>query len=97
MSTPCKHPAAPATNTQSPHLDTLPSLPAHSFPLPYPRSGFCRHQVPGFGPWHRAYLRQFELALLDSARVAASQFRDQDLRKQYEAVAETIRIPYWDW
>jgi hypothetical protein len=60
-------------------------------------SGFCRHQVPGFGPWHRAYLRQFELALLDSARAAAAQFLDDDLRSRYEAEAEKIRLCYWDW
>lgn len=59
--------------------------------------GFCRHQVPGFGPWHRAYLRQFELALLDSARAAAAQFRDDNLRSQYEAEAEKLRLCYWDW
>lgn len=62
-----------------------------------PNSGFCRHQVPGFGPWHRAYLRQFELALLDSAKVAASAFTDEALRTQFTAVAEAIRLPYYDW
>lgn len=46
-----------------------------------PTSGFCRHQVPGFGPWHRAYLRQFELALLDAARTAASAITDRKLRR----------------
>jgi hypothetical protein len=53
--------------------------------------------VPGFGPWHRAYLRQFELALQDAARTAAGAFSDRKLRRQFEGVAETIRLPYWDW
>lgn len=59
--------------------------------------GFCRHQVPGFGPWHRAYMRQFELALIQAARTAAAAFQDDELRAQYAQVAETIRLPYWDW
>lgn len=63
----------------------------------WPCRGFCRHQVPGFGPWHRAYLRQFELALIQAARTAASMFEDSDLRSQYTSLAETIRLPYWDW
>jgi len=60
-------------------------------------SGFCRHQVPGFGPWHRAYLRQFELGLIESAKEAAANFQDRTLRSQFEDLAETIRLPYWDW
>jgi hypothetical protein len=89
--------ALASTLPHTPALSSFPPSQNPPKPSPQNRSGFCRHQVPGFGPWHRAYLRQFELALIDAARIAASNFQSATLRRQYEQMAEAIRLPFWDW
>eukprot|EP00775_Hariotina_reticulata_P009193 gene9193-9359_t len=59
--------------------------------------GFCRHAQADFGPWHRPYVAAFELGLQAAATRAAARFATQQLRDQYLAVAQQIRLPYFDW
>jgi hypothetical protein len=37
------------------------------------RSGFCKHRGPDFGPWHRAYMRMFEDALIKACHSVAGE------------------------
>jgi hypothetical protein len=30
--------------------------------------GFCKHRQPAFGPWHRAYMKMYENALIEVRR-----------------------------
>lgn len=42
-------------------------------------------------------MTQFERALIEAAKEAAGNFKDSELRRECERIAETIRLPYWDW
>ncbi|KAI9840552.1 MAG: hypothetical protein M1837_001532 [Sclerophora amabilis] len=58
--------------------------------------GYCTHGSIIFPPWHRPYLALYEQALTNHAKTIAATF-PQDKRARYQAAANTLRIPYWDW
>ena len=62
----------------------------------YHDRGFCKHRGPDFGPWHRAYMKMFEDALIKACYAVAERFTDSRVRDEYMGVAETCRLPYWD-
>lgn len=35
--------------------------------------GFCKHRGPDFGPWHRAYMKMFEDALIKACYTVAGE------------------------
>ncbi|KAF2197120.1 Di-copper centre-containing protein [Delitschia confertaspora ATCC 74209] len=59
-------------------------------------SGFCTHNSIRFLTWHRPYLALFESALHAHVKAAAKEIKSPD-REKYVAVADTFRMPYWDW
>lgn len=58
--------------------------------------GYCTHSSAIFTTWHRPYLVLLEQLLCDQARSIAEQFQGDDAER-YQAAAEEVRIPYWDW
>jgi tyrosinase len=61
-----------------------------------PGRGYCTHSSSIFTTWHRPYLLLLEQLLCDQARLIAQQFQGDDAAR-YQAAAEEVRIPYWDW
>lgn len=60
---------------------------------------WCAHGIPSFRPWHRAYVRLFEINL---CRVATSEavtqhYRGHPHEKEYAAAAKALRMPYVLW
>jgi hypothetical protein len=44
-------------------------------------SGFCKHRSTDFGPWHRAYMKMFEDALIKTCQdVAGEQSQKQKVK-----------------
>jgi tyrosinase len=66
------------------------------FVPPNPSRGYCTHSSAIFTTWHRPYLVLLEQLLCDQARTIAQQFQGDDAAR-YQAAAEEVRIPYWDW
>ncbi|KAF2019200.1 Di-copper centre-containing protein [Aaosphaeria arxii CBS 175.79] len=62
-----------------------------------PDFGYCPHGSNLFGPWHRPYLSIFEQVLSQKAVEVAAEFEDEATKARYQAIAETLRLPYWDW
>ncbi|KAI9827269.1 MAG: hypothetical protein M1832_005407 [Thelocarpon impressellum] len=62
---------------------------------PY-EAGYCTHGSIIFPTWHRPYLSLFEQIIWDHAQEIALDY-PEDQRQRYQAAAETLRIPYWDW
>ncbi|KAK3316253.1 hypothetical protein B0H66DRAFT_576217 [Apodospora peruviana] len=60
------------------------------------RSGYCPHGELLFSTWHRPFVALFEQALVSHAVEIASRY-PSSLRAIYQAAAETLRQPYWDW
>lgn len=58
--------------------------------------GYCTHSSAIFTTWHRPYLMLLEQQLCDQARSIAQQFQGDDAAR-YQAAAEEVRLPYWDW
>ena len=58
--------------------------------------GYCTHSSAIFTTWHRPYLLLLEQLLCDQARTIAEQFQGDDAAR-YQAAAEEVRLPYWDW
>lgn len=58
--------------------------------------GYCTHSSAIFTTWHRPYLLLLEQLLCDQARSIAQQFQGDDAER-YQAAAEDVRLPYWDW
>ena len=61
-----------------------------------PNRGYCTHSSSIFTTWHRPYLLLLEQLLCDQARSIAQQFQGDDAQR-YQAAAEEVRLPYWDW
>ena len=61
-----------------------------------PNRGYCTHSSAIFTTWHRPYLVLLEQLLCDQARSIAEQFQGYDAGR-WQAAAEEVRIPYWDW
>lgn len=61
-----------------------------------PNRGYCTHSSSIFTTWHRPYLMLLEQMLCDQARSIAQQFQGGDASR-YQAAAEEVRLPYWDW
>jgi tyrosinase len=61
-----------------------------------PDRGYCTHSSAIFTTWHRPYLVLLEQLLCDQARSIAQQFQGVDAAR-YQAAAEEVRLPYWDW
>jgi tyrosinase len=66
------------------------------FVPPNPGRGYCTHSSAIFTTWHRPYLVLLEQQVCDQARSIAQQFQGDDAAR-YQAAAEEVRIPYWDW
>jgi Common central domain of tyrosinase len=58
--------------------------------------GYCTHSSSIFTTWHRPYLVLLEQLLCEQARSIAQQFQGDDAAR-YQAAAEEVRLPYWDW
>lgn len=74
----------------------------HGMSWPYngvnaPSDGFCKHRSSDFGPWHRAYMKMFEDALIKTCQDVAERIEDRSVRRQYTSLASSCRLPYWDW
>ncbi|ERF69584.1 hypothetical protein EPUS_01914 [Endocarpon pusillum Z07020] len=61
-----------------------------------PNRGYCTHSSALFTTWHRPYLVLLEQMLCDQARSIAQQFQGYDAGR-WQAAAEEVRLPYWDW
>ena len=61
-----------------------------------PGRGYCSHASSIFTTWHRPYLALVEQLLCTQARAIAQQFTGADAAR-YQAAAEEVRLPYWDW
>ncbi|KAL6707713.1 hypothetical protein ACN47E_003834 [Coniothyrium glycines] len=59
--------------------------------------GYCPHTSSMFGPWHRPYLALFEQVLHDRAVDVANEYPAGEARTRALAVANRVRLPYWDW
>ncbi|KAK3350005.1 hypothetical protein B0T25DRAFT_611078 [Lasiosphaeria hispida] len=63
-------------------------------------TGYCPHnlllQELLFSTWHRAYVALFEQTLVSHALRIASQYPSSS-SPAYQAAAQTLRQPYWDW
>ena len=59
--------------------------------------GYCPHVSNLFGTWHRPYLALFEQVLQKKAVEIADEFPEGDSKKKYQAAAQRLRMPYWDW
>ncbi|KAK6337344.1 hypothetical protein TWF730_002747 [Orbilia blumenaviensis] len=58
--------------------------------------GYCTHHSVIFLSWHRPFLLLLEQTLYRKAREIASRFSG-GARTRYQAAAEGVRLPYWDW
>ena len=58
--------------------------------------GYCTHGTPLFSYWHRPYVLLMEQQIQAAAVLIASQFRDSN-RARYQAAADQLRLPYYDW
>ncbi|KAK6530954.1 hypothetical protein TWF281_007784 [Arthrobotrys megalospora] len=58
--------------------------------------GYCTHHSVIFLSWHRPFLLLLEQTIYRKAREIAGRFSG-DARTRYQAAAEGIRLPYWDW
>ncbi|KAJ4361450.1 hypothetical protein N0V95_001867 [Ascochyta clinopodiicola] len=59
--------------------------------------GYCPHVSNMFGPWHRPYLALFEQVLHDRAVEIAKEYPTGEARAKAMAIADKVRLPYWDW
>lgn len=59
--------------------------------------GYCPHVSNVFLTWHRPYLALFEQVLQWNAVEIAKEYPAGDAQKSALALAERIRLPYWDW
>ncbi|PVI01667.1 Di-copper centre-containing protein [Periconia macrospinosa] len=59
--------------------------------------GYCPHNTNLFISWHRPYLALFEQILHDRAVDIANEYPAGEARDNARKVADTIRLPYWDW
>uniref|UniRef100_A0A383V433 Tyrosinase copper-binding domain-containing protein n=1 Tax=Tetradesmus obliquus TaxID=3088 RepID=A0A383V433_TETOB len=57
-------------------------------------AGYCPHSHPLFAAWHRPYLSQFEMALVNAAHAVAMRVADPGERSLYQQLAHQIRTPY---
>lgn len=61
-----------------------------------PGGGFCPHGETQFIAWHRPYVALYEQALGSEIQRIASEY-DGGNASIYWNVAQTFRLPYWDW
>ncbi|APA06690.1 hypothetical protein sscle_02g014600 [Sclerotinia sclerotiorum 1980 UF-70] len=61
-----------------------------------PTTGYCTHDSVLFTTWHRPYLALFEQVLASYAQKIAKTYIST-LYPSYQAAADNLRIPYWDW
>lgn len=59
--------------------------------------GYCPHISNMFGSWHRPYLALFEQILQARAVDIAKEYPIGDARDKAMAIADRVRLPYWDW
>jgi tyrosinase len=57
---------------------------------------FCLHENSAFGPWHRPYMRLFEIHLKNACTRVAKAFPLERLRAEAEYMCDTLRAPFWD-
>ncbi|KAL9630868.1 MAG: hypothetical protein Q9164_006201 [Protoblastenia rupestris] len=72
-----------------------PYIPWDGVPGPY-EAGYCTHSSILFPSWHRPYLALFEQIIVNNAQQIAATYPNAS-RSRYEAAAQSLRIPYWDW
>ncbi|ROT34867.1 tyrosinase [Sodiomyces alkalinus F11] len=58
--------------------------------------GYCPHNEPLFGTWHRGYLALYEQVLVAQAQRIAEGY-PPNVRGEYREAADRLRVPYWDW
>ncbi|KAA8576834.1 hypothetical protein EYC84_006881 [Monilinia fructicola] len=61
-----------------------------------PLTGYCTHDSVLFATWHRPYLALFEQVLASYAQSIAKTYISP-LYPTYQAAADNLRIPFWDW
>ncbi|KAF7938112.1 hypothetical protein BELL_0027g00260 [Botrytis elliptica] len=61
-----------------------------------PTTGYCTHDSVLFTTWHRPYLALFEQVLASYAQTIAKSYIST-LYPAYQAAADNLRIPFWDW
>lgn len=59
--------------------------------------GYCPHGSPDFPPWHRVYVSLYEQAFLAAVQATVNQFQSSADKSRYQAAANCMRLPYWDW
>lgn len=60
--------------------------------------GYCQHGSPLFPTWHRPYMMLLEQSIIRQAKLFANTQLVQDDEKQaVVALADELRIPFWDW
>ncbi|KAG9233879.1 hypothetical protein BJ875DRAFT_425088 [Amylocarpus encephaloides] len=59
-------------------------------------NGYCPHNSILFPTWHRPYLALMEQILGTYAQNTAKKYSPSD-RPTYQAAANRLRMPYWDW
>ena len=62
---------------------------------PYQR-GYCTHGSTLFPTWHRPFLALYEQIISGHAKDIAATYPTSN-RATYQAAANDLRIPYWDW
>ncbi|KAI1768563.1 Di-copper centre-containing protein [Hypoxylon sp. FL1150] len=61
-----------------------------------PDGGYCPHGETQFIAWHRPYVALYEQALGSEIQRIAADYEGGNA-SVYRDVAETFRLPYWDW
>ncbi|KAG8932443.1 hypothetical protein FRC02_001122 [Tulasnella sp. 418] len=59
--------------------------------------GYCTHSTNIFPTWHRPYVALYEQVLQQYAIEKANEYQQQPAGKTWVAIAEALRLPYWDW
>ena len=59
--------------------------------------GYCTHSSVLFPAWHRPYIALFEQVFYQNVQAVVQTFPAGPVRDMYNAAAQTIRFPFWDW
>eukprot|EP00250_Pteridium_aquilinum_P017985 c23884_g1_i1 orf=132-2228(-) len=59
--------------------------------------GYCQHGSPLFPTWHRPYMMLIEQSIIRQAKLLANTVSQSDEKQAVLAIADQLRIPYWDW
>ncbi|MCO5576549.1 hypothetical protein L7F22_030361 [Adiantum nelumboides] len=59
--------------------------------------GYCQHGSPLFPTWHRPYTMLLEQSVIRQAKLLSESLSDPDEKCEVVAMADNLRLPYWDW